>query len=81
MTETVRNRTRLEHDDPEYCKRCGQKIPNKNGYTDEHGRPMVFVGLEWVSLELCHECWTDDELTDIELECTERYGVSDGRLG
>jgi hypothetical protein len=68
----IRSDSRLEKDDPEHCKKCGAEIPS-DGYHDSHGRPMSWSGTDWVSLELCPDCWARGKIRKIRWECTERY--------
>ena len=67
-----RDGSRLEIDDPEHCKRCGAEIPS-GGDTDAQGRPMSWIEGDWVTLELCHDCWARDHVEKLQSECMERY--------
>lgn len=60
-TGSSRERSKLAVDDPDYCKRCGAKIPfNDSRETfsrDADGVPSVVYEGEVVQIERCPECW------------------------
>ncbi|SFT06333.1 hypothetical protein [Halostagnicola kamekurae] len=56
-----RDNSRLEIDDPEHCKQCGAELPDVDE-KDAQGRPLVWTKGQWESLEICADCWTDQEL-------------------
>lgn len=79
MAET-RDQTRLEVDDPQFCKECGAKMEVSSwGGTDPDGVPVVWMydEWEWVRVEECHECWWQEQKKRLRHVCEQRYG---GRL-
>jgi len=59
-----------------YCRECGAKIQLNNEYTDSEGRPMTWLAGDWVSVELCIDCWAKEELGKLQHLCMDRYNGS-----
>jgi len=72
-----RDGTRLEVDDPEYCKKCGGEIPYNEDFHahDPQGRPMSYIGDrdEWVVLEYCPDCWAEERIHELIAESYSRF--------
>lgn len=73
----TREGSRLEVDDPEYCKECGREIPYDENFNahDPQGRPMAYVAAKdaWVVLELCPDCWAEERIEKLVLESMARF--------
>lgn len=75
MTE-VRDGSRLEIDDPRYCKECGTELDYTSLPRVDNGVLLVWMNDEWkwVELERCHNCWWEEEKKALRDICEQRYG-------
>jgi len=74
-SEQPRADSRLELDDPQHCKDCGAHLGLEDEPTDDHGRPMTWIypELDWESVEICKDCWAEEQLDALRHECMARY--------
>lgn len=73
----ARSGTKLEVDDPDYCKECGAELPTGDiTARDDEGRLLIWKSCEggWETVETCPECWVEKRISRLRNECAERYG-------
>ncbi len=80
MSGAQRRQSKLEVDDPKHCKECGGELPTGPLESeDKQGRPEIWSSKlgKFVTIELCPDCWTNEQLKKLRRQCQERY---DGNL-
>lgn len=81
-SDSRRPGSKLEVDDPDYCKRCGAEIQCDDDadwvVRDEDGVYESYDGRgEWKRVEKCIDCWLDSELAVLR---TRAESIYDGEL-